>query len=130
MEKKIKRISLYLFCIYIIAVILLCVIQTDGLPDLPQSFLGIPIDKIAHFIMFLPFVILGYTSFMPTEKGTLRKLSVLGIFFLVGCIFAFSTERLQAMTAHRSYEILDMAADGIGLICGSLVTLAYILKTH
>ena len=91
MEKKIKRISLYLFCIYIIAVILLCIIQTDSIPDLPQSFLGIPIDKIAHFIMFLPFVILGYTSFMPTEKGTLRKLSVLGIFFLVGCIFAFIT---------------------------------------
>ena len=97
MEKKIKRISIALFCIYVIAVILLCVIKTDDIPELPKMFLGIPFDKIAHFIMFLPFVILGYASFMPKEKGVMRKLVVLGTMLILGFAFAVSTERLQQL---------------------------------
>ena len=130
MTKYIKRIALALFCIYIIAVIALCVIQTDELPELPKYFLGIPFDKIAHFIMFFPFIILGYAAFMPAENGLWKKISVLGIILLVGCVFAISTEKLQAMTGYRSYEILDMAADSIGLIIGTLITLIYIIKTN
>ena len=130
MEKRLKRLSLALFCIYILAVVALCVIQTEELPELPKHFLGIPFDKIAHFIMFLPFVILGYTAFMPTEQSIWRKIAVLGIFVITGCVFAFSTEKMQAMTAYRSYEITDMVADGSGLLFGCLITLAYIVKTH
>jgi VanZ family protein len=129
MEKKIKKISLALFCVYVIAVILLCVIKTEDLPELPKLFLGIPLDKIAHFIMFFPFIILGYVSFMPTEKGLWRRLAVLGTLLTLGCIFAFATEKVQAMTAYRSYEILDMAADSIGLLGGTAITLVYIIKT-
>lgn len=128
MIRNIKRISLVLFCVYITAVILLCIIRTNNIPELPPSFLGIPIDKVAHFLMFLPFVILSYSSFSPTEKGFLRKLSVLGIFLLLGFIFAFATEKLQATTGYRSYEVLDLVADGAGLICGSIITLGYIIK--
>ena len=130
MIKNIKKISLGLFCIYIIAVVLLCVIHTSSIPELPKSIFGIPFDKIAHFIMFLPFVILSYASFMPERPGLARKLAVLAIFLLLGCIFAFSTEKLQAMTAYRSYEVLDLMADATGLACGSLITLAYIIKTR
>ena len=129
MKKTIKKISLALFCIYIIAVILLCVIQSESLPELPKTFLGIPFDKIAHFIMFLPFVILGYSAFQPSRERISSKLSVLGIFLILGGAFAIATERLQAMTAYRSYEILDMAADGIGLFTGTIAILIYILKT-
>lgn len=130
MEKKIKRISIALFCIYVIAVILLCVIKTDDIPELPKMFLGIPFDKIAHFIMFLPFVILGYAAVMPKEKGVMRKLVVLGTMLILGFAFAVSTERLQAITDYRSYEILDMAADCLGLVIGSLLTLGFIVKTN
>lgn len=130
MNWNIKKVSLGLFCIYIAAVTLLCIIHTNNIPELPQRFLGIPTDKIAHFLMFLPFVILAYMSFMPTEKGTWRKLAVMGIFLLLGCIFAFATEKIQATTEYRSYEALDLLADGTGLICGSLITLVHIIKTR
>ena len=130
MKATIKRVSTILFCIYIIAVILLCVIQTESLPELPKTFLGIPFDKIAHFIMFMPFVILGYAAFQPTENRLSRKLAILAIFTVLGCVFAVATEKLQAMTAYRSYEIADMAADSIGLVTGSFAILIYILKTH
>ena len=130
MIKNIKKISLGLFCVYIIAVILLCVIHTSSIPELPKSIFGIPLDKIAHFIMFLPFIILSYSSFAPEGKGLARKIAVLSTLLLLGSIFAFSTEKLQAMTAYRSYEVLDLAADATGLVCGTLVTLAYIIKTR
>lgn len=130
MTKNFKRISLLLFCIYVIAVVLLCVIQTDDIPELPKTFLGIPMDKMAHFIMFCPFVILGYSAFYPTRQELWRKIAVLSILTLLGCVFAFSTERLQAMTSYRSYEIKDMVADGIGLLTGAAATLINLLTRH
>ncbi len=126
MERKIKRTYIVLFCIYLAAVILLCVIKTDNLPELPKSFLGIPLDKLTHFAMFLPFTILGYGAFHPTTDGFWRKVVVLSILLLCGCVFTFATERLQALTSYRSYELLDMAADGSGLLAGALATLIFI----
>lgn len=130
MEKNFKRIALVIFCAYIIAVILLCVIQTDNIPELPKSFLGIPMDKVAHFVMFSPFVLLGYSSFYPTRNEFWRKLAVLAILICLGCVFAYSTERLQAMTSYRSYDIKDLGADGIGILSGAIITLTYLLTKH
>lgn len=123
MVKNIKRIALVLFCIYVIAVTLLCVIQTDNIPELPKTFLGIPMDKVAHFVMFCPFVILGYSAFYPTHKALWRKIAVICILTVLGCVFAFATERLQALTSYRSCEIKDMAADGIGIFTGAMTAL-------
>ena len=128
MNKNAKKISLGLFCTYVAAVMLLCVIKTDSLPELPKFYLGIPLDKIMHFAMFLPFPILGYMAFYPTEKGCMREFAVLGIMFLLGVGFAFATERLQAMTDYRSYEINDMLADLIGIATGAIIGIIIILK--
>lgn len=119
-----------LFCIYIVAVILLCVIRTEGLPDLPRNFMGIPLDKVAHFIMFLPFPVLGYLAFTPYASGIWRKIAVLGIICLIGCCFAYSTEKLQSFTAYRKYELVDMSADMIGIATGALAILINIAIRH
>lgn len=125
--KKGKYISIALFCIYIAAVILLCVIQTDSLPELPKLFLGIPLDKVAHFMMFLPFPILGYMTFHHSGRSKWRDLVILGIICILGAGFALSTERLQAMTSYRSYEVADMIADFTGILTGVTAVIIYIL---
>lgn len=130
MGNRFRKISIALFCIYIAAVILLCLIKTDSLPELPKSFLGIPLDKLIHFIMFFPFTILGYCTFHPADAGFWRKAAVLAIILVAGSAFAFSTERLQAMTSYRSFEVMDMAADGCGLAAGAVLTLIYIATTR
>lgn len=130
MVRNIKRISSVLFCIYILAVTALCLIHTDNMPELPRSIFGIPLDKVVHFIMFLPFMILGYSTFHPINKSLFRKLAVLGILFILGCTFALATERLQAMTTYRSYELTDLTADCSAIAVGTLIILAYIIKTH
>ena len=130
MGKNLKRIALLLFCMYVIAVILLCVIQTDNIPELPKRFLGIPMDKVAHFIMFCPFVILGYSAFYPTRQELWRRFAVLCILTVLGCVFAFSTERLQAMTSYRSCEIKDMVADVTGIMTGAIAAFINLLIRH
>lgn len=130
MDRKFRKISTVLFCSYIVAVVLLCVIRTDSLPELPKSFLGIPLDKITHFVMFLPFPVLGYTTFYPTEQSKWRKFAVLGIMCVLGFAFAYSTERLQAFTSYRACETADLIADAIGICTGALAVAIHIIVTH
>lgn len=130
MDRKFRKISTVLFCSYIVAVVLLCVIRTDSLPELPKFFLSIPLDKIMHFVMFLPFPVLGYTTFYHTEKGNWRKFAVLGIMCVLGFAFANSTERLQALTSYRACETADLIADAIGICTGALAVAIHIIVTH
>lgn len=109
---------------------LLCLIHTDSLPELPKNFLGIPLDKLTHFIMFCPFAVLGYSAFYPTEKTLLREMSVIGLLVFLGCFFALATERLQAITSYRSYELQDIVADTVGIASGALATVAYIVTRY
>lgn len=127
MEKKAQIISRILFCLYVTAVILLCIIKTESLPELPKTFLGIPLDKIAHFIMFLPFPILSYATFCHKDSSIWRDLALMAIICITGGVFAYSTEILQSMTDYRSSDIMDIAADGAGLLCGTLAIIIYII---
>jgi VanZ family protein len=126
--KRLRHISLTLFCIYVIAVILLCVAKTESLPELPKSFLGIPLDKMVHFLMFMPFPILGHLSFLGPEDAPCKKLTVLALLCITGAGFALSTEQLQALTAYRSCESADMFADFLGLATGAMVAVIYIFR--
>ena len=127
MDKKIRKISRILFCLYVTAVILLCIIKTESLPELPKTFLGIPLDKIAHFIMFLPYPILGYATFYPKDSSIWRNLALVAIICITGGVFAYSTETIQAMTDYRTSDIMDIAADSAGLLSGTLATIIYII---
>lgn len=128
--KRLKSISVILFCAYIAAVLLLCLIRTESLPKLPKFFLGIPLDKITHFLMFLPFTILGYMVFYTTERSIMREFAVIGILCVIGAGFALSTERLQAMTAYRSCEAADLIADLIGIAAGAFAVTFEIFRKH
>ena len=130
MSKRLKHIALAVFCIYIATVLALCVIKTDNIPELPKYFIGIPLDKIMHFLMFTPFSVLGYMSFYPDEKGTLREIAILGILCILGAGFAISTERLQAMTDYRAFELADLTADYIGVAAGAAIVLIQIFKRN
>lgn len=127
MERNLKRISLVLFCIYVAAVIVLCFMKTDDIQELPKTLFGIPLDKAAHFLMFLPFPVLGYATFHPVKGGRWRDLALLAIMTVLGGAFALATERLQGLTEYRSYEITDMLADGLGIAVGTISVIAYII---
>ena len=122
-----KQLSLILFCLYIMAVAVLCFTQGEQLPELPNTWFGLPSDKVAHALMFFPFTILGYLSFTSEENSTLQKVAVLTVLIAVGCGMAYATESIQRVLGYRAYEISDMKADMAGLGLGTLISIMFII---
>ena len=115
------------FCIYIAVVGYLCLARTDDLPHWTASWLGLPVDKVGHFLMFTPFPLLGYLTFYKEGQITSRKMILLGWMMVTGLAIASSIELVQSSLEYRSAEIGDLIADGAGLLCGGLITLTYIM---
>lgn len=124
---KIRRIIfILLFCLYIAAVAYLCFASPDDVPSLPESWLGLPADKVAHFLMFLPFPFLGFIAFESAGMTAWKRALLLFGLIATGFAAAIGTEHIQAHTGYRSAESLDLVADTIGLTAGGLLTFIYI----
>ena len=126
MNRK-QLISVIVFCLYIAAVAYLCFARPDNMPQLPQLWLGLPADKVGHFLMFMPFPLLGYLTFEVKGMSVGRKLFLIAILIVFGAGMALGTEYVQARLEYRSSENSDLLADGIGLITGGIFTFIYIL---
>ena len=117
------HIAAFALCIYILAICILCFMNPSDMPD-PE--LDIPgLDKLVHFMMFVPFPVLAFLTIEPQKKGFKTTLTYIILIFLIGCILATGTEYIQKLTAYRSFEISDIAADFIGLLIGSIITFLY-----
>ena len=127
MKLKIRHISFIILCIYIAAVAVLCFMRTDSLPSVDMYFLGIPMDKIVHFLMFAPFPVLAYMTFWPAKAGKAGKMGVLMVIIAVGAGLAKATERIQSMLGYRSGDPMDFMSDMTGILTGALMIAAYIL---
>lgn len=95
------------------------------MPQLPQLWLGLPADKVGHFLMFMPFPLLGYLTFEVKGMSVGRKLFLIAILIVFGAGMALGTEYVQARLEYRSSENRDLLADAAGLITGGILTLAY-----
>ena len=122
-----RIISIAVFCLYIAAVAYLCFAKPEDVPPLPELWLGLPADKVAHSMMFLPFPILGYIAFEGSEMNIWKRVLLIIALVITGLAAAIGTEHIQALLAYRSAEIEDLAADGIGLACGGLAAFFYTL---
>ena len=121
-----KTVMTIIFCLYIAAVAYLCFAKPDNMPKLPQFWLGLPADKVGHFLMFMPFPLLSYLTFEVKEMSVGRRLSLIAVLLVFGTGMALGTEYVQARLEYRSAESSDLLADGIGLITGGIFTLIYI----
>lgn len=111
--------------LYFIAVGILCFCRFDGGIDLPSTFWGIPQDKVAHFLMFLPYPILTALA-LHTSKGEPRRMILfLLCIVMAGTVIAGGTELIQATTGYRESDIYDFRADCLGIFTGSVLTLIY-----
>lgn len=113
-----RNISIFALCIYLALICILCFIRPSDLPDTPLELWGIAIDKIVHFLMFAPFPILAYFALSAKTKYII-------LIFIAGCIFSLGTEYIQGLTDYRSFEWKDLAADTLGLLSGSALTLIH-----
>ena len=127
---KRKAIFITAFVIYLAAVIYLCLMKPDNLPQTELYLFGLPLDKVAHFLMFLPFPALAYMMLWEKGRKTWAELLILLSCLAVGVGLAFLTEHLQAMTQYRSSDIKDIYADITGLAIGCIVVLINIAIKH
>lgn len=131
MKHRLKALSIVAFCIYLAAVAVLCFIRPSSLPEIDiKTFLGIPIDKILHFIMFLPYPVLSGMVFISKGQKRPAIIATLLILALTGIGVAYGTEMIQSHTDYRSYEIADFYADIAGIAAGSIITASCLIYTR
>lgn len=110
-----------LFFLYLAGILFLCFWHFESLPTTPSALLGIPVDKLVHCAMFLPFPILAFLAFDQYTDTVKQTLAFVGVTLTVGLVLAAGTEWGQSVfTEYRSGDPLDFLADAIGLIvsCG------------
>lgn len=121
-----RIIAICLFCLYIAAVALLCFAKPEDIPRFSETWLGFPADKVAHFVMFLPFPFLAYLVLEPQRKrGRWWKVILLIIITVAGAGLAQWTEQIQARLTYRTSDIRDFIADMYGMGSGIFATIIY-----
>lgn len=125
MKRRILFITAFL--LYMAAVLYLCLAKPEDLPQTELYLFGIPLDKAAHFLMFLPFPILAYSTLWKRDRKAWTDIAILIIVLGIGVGLAFLTEHLQALTQYRSSDIKDIYADMTGLAAGSIIVLTNII---
>ena len=114
--EKIRKISRILLGVYFAVVMALCFLNLGDLPDVGPTLFGIEIDKIVHFLMFMPLPSLFWLSF----KG--KPAAIIGASLLAGISLAGTTEWIQGFLTYRSMDLDDFFADIIGLLSGAALT--------
>ena len=106
-----------LFFVYLAIVAWICFSDGETRLELPQDLWSIPFDKCVHFLMFLPFPILGTVAF--DFKNLWRTLSVTT---LAALVFAFAFELLQStINESRVTDPADLNANILGVTAGLLI---------
>ena len=114
-----RPIKIVVFLIYLAAVAWLCFGNFKPGPDIPRSLWGLPIDKCFHFVMFLPFPILGTLAFDFRSWWRALALSM-----LMANVVAFLFERLQSvLTSYRITDAKDLNANLLGITLGLMITI-------
>lgn len=120
-------LSRVLMLLYLIAIAFLCFVSGDSIPVIRATFLGFPSDKVAHFIMFLPFPILAFLSTDWKITKVWKNALLIFCILIVGCGIASLTEYIQSLTPTRVGDVKDLYADiislGISSVFVFLVTL-------
>jgi VanZ family protein len=109
-----------LFFLYLVAIAFLCFMHVDKLPDVQKFILGIPTDKVAHFLMFLPFPILAYLAYDHLTNKVWSAILFALATFVIGCLLAYGTEYVQGRLPYRSMDIKDFKADALALAISSV----------
>lgn len=118
-----RKTYIALFCIYLAAVAVACFTKPSNLPDLGAgTFMNIPMDKILHFILFLPFPVLASMSLIDPQKDRTANLVILLVISVTGIGIAYATEAIQSQIGYRAYDMKDLYADSLGIATGALAT--------
>ena len=116
-----RTIWIVLFVAYVLGVAWLCFTDSQSEMEFPDSLWDIPIDKCVHFLMFLPFPVLGTLAF--DFRSWWRCLCIMTF---VALVIAFVFEHLQSIiTTTRVTDPADLNANVLGISTGLFVMMVW-----
>lgn len=126
-KRKTYVIVTALFLLYIAAVLCLCLLNlSDKTPELPKYILGIPMDKLAHFLMFFAYPATGWLMLTYNKRIRMRQGFIFPVLLTTGLLFAAFTETAQGLfTTYREPDNLDFVADAIGILSSTFLIWAF-----
>ncbi len=109
------------FVIYFAALAWLYFATFESDSDLPQAIMGIPLDKCIHFLMFLPFPVLGTIAFQKDSWWRTLCWST-----VAANIIAFVFESQQHhINPYRYSQAEDLNANILGITTGLLLMIIF-----
>ena len=124
MKRRITYIAVSaLFAVYIVAVLCLTLLDlSDKTPELPKYFLGIPMDKLAHFLMYFAYPVTGWLMLSYNKNIKIGQKYLFACIIISGLAFAAFTETAQGLfTTYRESDPLDFVANITGIFSGSII---------
>lgn len=112
-----------LFIVYLLMVLFFCFYKFSSPSiDLGKYFLGIRLDRYAHFIMFFPYPFISWLTCKYTFGSTVLKKYALAFTIASGLAFAAVTEICQDLFfLSRQGDVLDFAADSAAILAGAVI---------
>ena len=129
MDRSNRILARVFLVIYLGLIAFACFGHFDNVFGSSPDFLGIPKDKLAHFLMFFPLPFLMWLALDKYTTKAWHSLLFAAGAFLVGSLIAAATEIGQYYTGYRSAEALDFFADTLAMaICSLIVFVLDIAK--
>ncbi|MBR6345854.1 MAG: VanZ family protein [Bacteroidales bacterium] len=128
--KKGRVIAWVVWALYICAVLVLLFGKFSSSPDIPKDVLGISMDKLVHFLIFSPSVVLTYLTFYRRDMSEKKVAWLLVFAFSAAMAVAAGSEIAQYFLPWRQGEPLDLAADSVGAVLSTLVAVLVHNKTR
>ena len=117
MVTRTQHIGRCVLAVYVIVILCMCLGTFQGPSGMWKTFLGIQMDKVVHFVMYLPYPALVFWSFYQGKNG--KRLMLFAL--LVGIAYSGAVELMQALfTDTRSAEWGDLLANTLGMTAGGL----------
>ena len=118
MKLNLRALWAVSFVLYVAAIAWLCFGNFQTNPDLPKDLFGIPLDKCVHFLMFLPFPVLGTFAFYNHSWWrTLYWMTLMSN--IIATLFETFQTRINPT---RFTDPTDLNANLLGITAGLLIT--------
>ena len=125
MRDRIHYIIKSLFYIYILGLCFCCFWNFRGSIDLSTEWIGLPKDKVVHFLLFFPMPVMTYLAFPKLRNTPRRYLRFSIIVFICSIAFGAMTEAVQWLTGYRQCDWGDLLADCCGIAAAIAVLQIY-----
>ena len=115
-HKKTVRLATLL---YTGVILLLMALPINGenqlLGELKDNYvLQIRFDYISHMLMFVPWALMRAYGWQLHRLNTIQ----IGLYCLLALFFAFFCEYLQLLLPYRTFNIIDLVSNSLGVILG------------